>query len=134
MIDSFIVPGWVHNMWGLVVLVSIAAALAVSVFAVYKRQELSRTASLVIIIAQLAVMVQVLIGIKLLDQGAGVLQLYIHYVGGTAPLFFFILGYWIPFRDRIIHSRAVAGLSAAAFVFAIMTFAIGQAYVSRGVA
>ena len=82
------------------------------------------------VVAQATLMAQALIGIKLLDQGLGQLQLYIHYVGGLAPLLFFILTYWFPSAEpqRQTCNRAIA---AAAFLFAFMAFTIGEMYVDR---
>ncbi len=85
----------------------------------------------VFIVCQLVLMLQALIGIKLLDQGMGVLQLYIHYVGGLAPLAFFLLYYWLPEKTR--NARWTATLvTGSAFLFAIMAFFIGQSYVASG--
>lgn len=83
------------------------------------------------ILSQISLMVQALIGIKLLDQGLGVFQLYIHYVGGLAPLAFFLLYYWLP---ETVRSRrwTTTYVSAAGFLFAVMAFFIGQSYVASG--
>lgn len=76
---------------------------------------------------------QALIGIKLLDQGLGVLQLFIHYLGGLAPLAFIIILSWLPDRGPIIRSRRVAGLAALSALFLVLTFGVGSMYVPGGV-
>ena len=74
-------------------------------------------------------MVQVLIGIKLLDQGLGPLQLYIHYLGGLGAFFFYLLLYWLPVRVREARWTPFS-LSSLAFLFAFMAFTIGSSYVA----
>ena len=69
-----------------------------------------------------------MVGIKLHDQGLGVLQLYIHYLGGLAPLAFCLIFYWFPTPDPIAQSRRVAMLSCVSFVFVLLTFAVGSMY------
>jgi multisubunit Na+/H+ antiporter MnhB subunit len=73
-------------------------------------------------------MVQALIGIKLLDQGSGFMQLYIHYVGGLGPLLFYMLMYWFPARDDLRKTRVAALVTGSAFLFAVMAYTIGGAY------
>jgi hypothetical protein len=126
------IPASVHAHTGMAVLTATLLAMVIVGFLAWRGRELSRTARAVMIVAQLAVMVLVLIGIKLLDQGAGPLQLYIHYVGGLAPLALFLVASWWPARDPRIQSRIMAFITAGAFVFALLTFTIGQAY-ARGV-
>jgi heme A synthase len=126
-IDAIWVPTSVHFVTGtLVVLVTLAALVAASVHAVRSR-PLGRWTHGLFIAAQAVLAVQALIGIKLLDQGLGPLQLYIHYVGGLGPLFFYLLYYWLPasFRARRWSATWVTG---AAFAFAIMAYVIGERY------
>lgn len=129
MIDSFIVPPFVHMMIGTLVLVAAFLALAVTVRAVWKKQPLTRSNHLVFVLFQLSLMVQILIGIKLLDQGLGPLQLYIHYIGGLAPMAFWLFFYWLPAGSGMTQSRRAATVSFLSFLFVLMTFAIGSAYV-----
>lgn len=129
MIDSFIVPPFVHMIIGTLVLVAAFLALAVTVRAVWKKQPLTRSNHLVFVLFQLSLMVQILIGIKLLDQGLGPLQLYIHYIGGLAPMAFWLFFYWLPAGSGMTQSRRAATVSFLSFLFVLMTFAIGSAYV-----
>jgi hypothetical protein len=87
-----------------------------------------------LIVTQVVLMVQALLGIKLLDQGSGTVQLYIHYLGGLGPLLFFMLMYWFPTRDGVKHSRIAALVAGTAFVFAFMAFTIGSMYSNQAAA
>jgi hypothetical protein len=129
MIDRIMIPASVHMTVGMLVLVATLAATIVSIWHARRRIARTRWANAVLIAAQVILMAQALIGIKLLDQGAGVLQLYIHYLGGLAPLLFFFMLYWFPLRDTRKQGWAMITVTAGAFVFALMTFAIGQAFV-----
>lgn len=129
MIDSFIVPPFVHMIIGTLVLGTSILAFVVTALAVWKKQPLSRTSHLVFVAFQLSLMVQILIGIKLLDQGLGPLQLYIHYIGGLAPMAFWLFFYWMPTGTGMAQVRRAATVSLLSFVFVLMTFAIGSAYV-----
>ena len=95
------------------------------------RRVEGQVARVLLLVAQITLMVQALIGIKLLDQGLGQLQLYIHYVGGLAPLLFLVLTYWFPATDPHRQTRYRAVAASMAFVFAFMAFTIGEAYVYR---
>lgn len=129
MIDSFIVPPFVHMIIGTLVLGTSILALVVTALAFWKKQPLTRTSHLVFVAFQLSLMVQILIGIKLLDQGLGPLQLYIHYIGGLAPMAFWLLFYWMPAGTGMVQVRRATTVSLLSFVFVLMTFAIGSAYV-----
>jgi uncharacterized protein with PQ loop repeat len=129
MIDAIVVPPIVHMVVGTLVLLTSLIATLVAGVAVWKKKPLTRANHIVFILFQLALMVQVLIGIKLLDQGLGQLQLYIHYLGGLAPMGFWLVYYWLPSGSETAHSRRAATVSLLSFVFVFMTFAIGSAYV-----
>jgi len=45
-------------------------------------------------------MLQAAVGIKLLDQGMGVVQKYVHYLGGLGSVGLLMLFYWLPKRTR----------------------------------
>jgi heme A synthase len=129
MIDKFLLSSTVHVAVGTLVLtITLIAALTTGWLA-WRGRELSRRSHVLLIATQLVLMAQALIGIKLLDQGQGVAQLFIHYVGGLAPLLFFSLLYWLPVRRPHMRTRLAAAVAGGAFVFALMTFTIGQAYV-----
>lgn len=129
MIDKMIVPSSVHVTVGMAVLVFTLCAAARVGWLAWRGRPLTRDAHGLLIGAQLILMLQALIGIKLLDQGLGVAQLFIHYVGGLAPLFFFSLLYWLPIRQLRTRTRVAAAVTAGALIFAVMTFTIGQAFV-----
>ena len=131
MIDSIWVPSSVHVVSGMVVLLATLAALIVSAYLAWRNRSLGVGASAVLIFAQLALMVQAVIGIKLLDQGLGPLQLFIHYLGGLGPLLFFFVYYWLPREVRLKRWTAVI-VTSSAFLFAVMAFGIGQSYVANG--
>lgn len=129
MIDSIWVPPSVHVWSGIVVLIAtFAAAIFASVHGIRNRR-LSATAQAVFIIAQVSLIIQAVIGIKLLDQGLGPLQLFIHYLGGLGPLLFFLMYYWLP-EARRKRRWAPLWVTGSAFVFAVMAFGIGYTYVA----
>lgn len=130
MIDSIWVPPSVHVTSGMVVLLATLAALVVSALFAWRNRHLSPAAHAVLIVAQLALMVQAVIGIKLLDQGLGPLQLFIHYLGGLGPLAFFLVYYWLPRAVRLKRWTALA-VTSSAFLFAVMAFGIGMSYVAN---
>ncbi|HID52540.1 MAG TPA: hypothetical protein EYP41_10950 [Anaerolineae bacterium] len=129
MIDSIIVSPIVHMITGsLVLLTSLIAAFLIGRRA-WKQQPISKSGRIAFIAAQLALILQLLVGVKLLDQGFGNFQLYIHYIGGMAPLAFFLLYYWKPLQDQLKQTWAATAVTTLAFVFAFMTFVIGSMYV-----
>lgn len=127
MIDSIWVPSSVHFALGTAVILTTLASLAVAAVLAARKRQLPRWAHGLFILTQVAVATQLLIGIKLLDQGLGPLQLYVHYLGGTGVLFFYLLYYWLPTATR--SGRWVPTvLTGLAFAFAMMTFTIGEMY------
>lgn len=134
MIDQIGVPPTVHLWVGVAVLTMTLVSFLVAVLYVLRRQTLPAWTKGLFIVTQIILMVQALIGIKLLDQGSGTVQLYIHYLGGLSPLLFFMLIYWFPTRDALKHSRIAALVAGSAFVFAFMAFTIGSAYSNQAAA
>lgn len=129
MIDSIILDPNIHIWTGAFVLVSVLLTTIISLFYAIKRKAHDKLFHSALILAQISIVIQVLVGIKLLDQGLGVLQLYIHYVGGLGAIFFLILYYWLPEKTRT--SRWLGfGLTTASFLFALQTFVIGSIYVA----
>ncbi|GAB4179499.1 MAG: hypothetical protein Fur005_41860 [Roseiflexaceae bacterium] len=131
MIDRIIVSPYYHLVSGHIVVVLMLIAGVLMAWAAFRQGKLTTWANGSMIVAQIGLMVQALLGIKLLDQGMGVAQLYIHYVGGLAPLLFFMLIYWIPLRDERKRARFAAGMAGLGFLFALMAFTIGGAF-ARG--
>ena len=129
MIDRMFVPTLVHIVMGMAVLGLTGTTMVLTTWFAWRGHAAGRWLHGVLIATQAVLRVQVLIGIKLLDQGSGAAQLYIHYVGGLAPLFFFMLWYWIAPRDSTRTRWALAAVTTASFLFALMTYTIGQGYV-----
>lgn len=129
MIDSIILSPNIHMMTGGLVLFSSILALAITGWTSWKKQEFTTMAHASLIFFQLTLMLQVLVGIKLLDQGLGPLQLFIHYLGGMAPLAFCLIFYWLPTTDDVKKSRFATGVAILSVLFVFMTFTIGSMYV-----
>jgi len=133
MIDSIIIPSSIHLTLGALVLLSNSIALLVCGWLMLRKRPLNRLAHATFILFQLVLMLQTLIGIKLLDQGLGILQLYIHYLGGLAPLFFCFLFYWLsPAQDPTKESRRMFIVTVLSLAFALLTFTVGRSYVAGG--
>ncbi|PID87022.1 MAG: hypothetical protein CSB13_01520 [Chloroflexi bacterium] len=126
MIDSIIVSPVTHMIVGTIVLLTNLFFLFVVGRLAWKKHTLSPLANATFILFQLALITQTLVGIKLLDQGLGVLQLYIHYLGGAASLAFCLLYYWLPTRDELKQSRRLAVVAVASFLFVFLTFVVGS--------
>lgn len=132
-IDNMIIDRSAHLVSGVIVLVTMTVATAAVVRHAIRDEALTRPSYLAVAAAQVSLTVQLLLGIKLLDQGQGILQLYIHYVGGLIPLGAFLVGGWLARGDTGRSSRIFAGLLLVGYVSALMAFFIGRAYVNRGV-
>lgn len=128
MIDSIIVSPAVHLTIGTLVLVANLIFLIVVGRLAWQKQPISPMGNATFILFQAALMLQALVGIKLLDQGSGVFQLYIHYLGGLAPLAFCLLFYWAPTQNAQTHSRRLAWVAAASFIFVVLTYVVGSTY------
>ncbi len=128
MIDEIWVQPSVHFWLGSAVLVTTLLSIVYTLYAAIRNIAPNRTLYAIFLLAQLSLMLQVLVGIKLLDQGLGPLQLYIHYLGGLGAFFFYLLFYWLP--ENIKQKRWTAFvLSGSGFLFALMAFTIGSSYV-----
>lgn len=133
MIDSIILSPNIHMMTGGLTLLASFLTLVVTSWAAWKKKQFTVLAQASLIFFQLVLMVQVLVGIKLLDQGLGPLQLYIHYLGGLAPIGFCLIFYWLPIKDDVKRSRSAVGVATLSVVFVLMTFVIGSMYVPGGI-
>ena len=127
MIDALFLPPFVHFVTGGIVVATTLLALVGSTTYAVRNAPLPRWVHGTFILAQLALAVQAMLGIKLLDQGHGPLQLYIHYVGGVGPIFFYLLYYWVPAPVRGLRWTAPT-LAGLALLFAVMAFGIGESY------
>lgn len=131
-LDNLIVAPGVHRSVGILVLVSLLAATAWAGWLAVTKRPWDRTATVLMAVSQLVLMAQALLGIKLLDQGMGIFQLYIHYLGGLVPLGLYLVLGWFPFKDPVIRARVVSIAMAVGLVSAGMAFVIGQAFVNSG--
>lgn len=130
-IDNWIIDSSVHVTLGVLVLVTMTAAVAWTGRLALTGRVLDTTGRVVLTVAQVVLALQILLGIKLLDQGQGISQLYIHYVGGLLPLGIFLgAGWWLK-ADTAFRTRILASLVAVGWFSAIMAFTIGRAYVNR---
>jgi hypothetical protein len=134
MIDRIGVSPTVHLWVGVAVLVTTLASFLVAMLYVLRKQSMPAWTKALLIATQLVLMAQALLGIKLLDQGSGTVQLYIHYLGGLGPLLFFMLMYWFPVKDGLKQTRVAALVAGAAFTFAFMAFTIGSMYSNQAAA
>ncbi len=132
-IDNIIIDRSAHLVSGTIVLLTMTVATLLVVRHAVKGEPVGRPAMVSMVLAQVALVVQLLLGIKLLDQGQGIVQLYIHYVGGLAPLGAFLIGGWVARGDSARSTRILAGLLALGYLSALMAYFIGRAYVNRGV-
>jgi len=132
MIDRIIVPPALHRGFGELVLVTILVTALLLIYLAWRKQPLNQGARTLTILSQLVLMGQALLGIKLLDQGMGTMQLYVHYLGGLGPLLFFLLYYWFPSRDALRQTRWAALAASGAFLFAILAYTIGGLYARGG--
>lgn len=129
-IDNYIIQPALHQMNGVIVVVSLLAAAAWLTWLAVKHRPFDRTAQILVVVSQVFLAIQALLGIKLLDQGMGVVQLYIHYVGGLLPLGLFLVAGSLRFNDPRRRARVLAVLVDIGLVSAIMAYVIGQAYVN----
>jgi hypothetical protein len=127
-IDNFIVDTSVHLTVGVIVVAAMVIATGLVARHAIRAEPIGRPAGLSLAAAQVALAVQMLLGIKLLDQGQGILQLYIHYVGGLIPLGAFLVGGWFARGDDGRSSRILAALLLVGSLSAVMAFTIGRAY------
>ncbi|MFP5309536.1 MAG: hypothetical protein ACLGIR_08160 [Actinomycetes bacterium] len=128
-IDNLYVSPAFHRTLGLTVVVLLLATSAWLVALGVRRRGLDLPGRLLLVGTQVVLMVQVLVGIKLLDQGLGTAQLYIHYVGGVLPLGGFLAASWIGWRSDETRARALAVLTVLGTLSAIGAYVIGGAYV-----
>lgn len=130
--DEIMVQPIVHNaVGGLVVLAAFAAAV-LNWRGAYILKDFGPLQRGSIIVLQLALMVQALIGIKLLDQGLGIVQKYVHYLGGLGALGLLMLLYWLPQRSAQQTSKNALNLTTASLAFVLLTFVVGGLYARGG--
>ncbi len=131
MIDDIFVSPTVHYTLGTIVLIVSIVLAALSIYAWSSKRHDFRPLTWLTIFFQVSIMLQLLIGMKLLDQGLGVLQLYIHYLGGTAPLFFFMLMSWLPIQAGKARSLLRMATAVMALMFVALTYFVGGQFARR---
>ena len=132
-IDNYLVDSSVHVTMGVIVLLSMTACALQLIRLALAGKPVDRLARVLLACAQVSLAIQALLGIKLLDQGQGVVQLYIHYIGGLAPLGFFLAAGWFAWRSEARRTRVLAALTTLGLLSAGLAFTIGQEYANRGV-
>ncbi len=130
MIDTIVLSPTIHIALGVLVMVATLAATAVTGLLAWRRTGMTAAGHWVMVAAQMALALQILVGVKLLDQGLGVMQLYIHYLGGLGAFFFFLIYYWVRPKTLTRQGWLAFGMSLLAFLFAVQSYFIGQAYVA----
>lgn len=130
-IDNVIIDRSAHLYTGAAVLITLTIAVVLVVRHAIRNEALGNLAGMFVGLAGAALTVQILIGIKLLDQGQGISQLFIHYVGGLIPMGAILFGGWFARGDSGRSSRIFAGLLVIGYISALMAFFIGRAYVNR---
>lgn len=130
-LDNIIIESSVHVVVGSLVLLSLAACTFWLVRRAMAGETVDSTGKALIGVTQAVLTVQILLGIKLLDQGQGWNQLYIHYIGGLVPMGAFVVGGWWIRGETPKQTRILAGLVALGLLSAVMAFTIGQSYANR---
>jgi len=130
-IDNLIIDRSAHLNTGVAVLITMTIAVVMVTRHAIADQAITKLTGTFVGVAAVALTVQILIGIKLLDQGQGISQLYIHYVGGLIPMGSLLVGGWFARGDDGRSSRILAGLLVVGYASALMAFFIGRAYVNR---
>lgn len=128
-LEALLASPAMHMGTGALVLLASLASFIVAGWLAWKKQPLSSLASRIFIVTQVALIVQLLVGVGLLDEGFGPFQLYAHYLGGIAPLALFLLFYWLRPNDKVKESRLAMLVSGAALLFVLMAFAAGGIHV-----
>ncbi len=127
-IDNYIIPSSAHLWTGVVVLVTMTILTVLVARHAARNEPVGRATYLALFSATVALAAQILLGIKLLDQGQGIRQLYIHYVGGMIPMGAFLAAGWFARGDTGRSSRILAVLVAVGYVSALMAFFIGRSF------
>lgn len=129
--DEIIIQPQLHLVLGALVLLTSLVTVVVTGRGSLRLGQFGRSGQGVFIAAQILLMVQALVGVKLLDQGMGTLQKYVHYLGGLGALGLLVLYYWLPKPSARSAARQALTLSVASLVFVALAFFVGGMY-ARG--
>ncbi|MBI9046689.1 MAG: TIGR03987 family protein [Anaerolineaceae bacterium] len=121
-LESLIVSPEIHVSVGGFVLITSLVSFLTAGWLTWKKKPLRSLVSKIFIGTQILVMLQILVGIKLLDQGFGPLQSFGHYLSGIAPIASFMLFYWIRRTDKLSQTRLAATITGSATLFILITF------------
>jgi uncharacterized repeat protein (TIGR03987 family) len=125
-LKSLVVSPAIHvSTGGFALIISIASFL-IAGWLSWNKIPLTSFASRIFIGAQILIILQILVGIKLLDQGFGALQSFGHYMTGIAPLASFILFYWIRRTEKLSQTQLAAKITGSATLFILITFAFAN--------
>ncbi len=127
-LDNIIISSSAHLWTGVAVLVTMTTVVVLVGRHAMRNEPVGRSTYLALFLAQVALAVQILLGIKLLDQGQGISQLYIHYVGGLIPMGAFLAGGWFARGDTGRSTRILGVLIAIGYLSALMAFFIGRSF------
>lgn len=131
--DEFIIQPALHSAVGGVTLLT-AIVASIILWRGASQKTFGRVQQASLIALQILLMLQAAVGIKLLDQGMGVIQKYVHYLGGLGAIGLLMLFYWLPKHGEADTAKKAAWLSSASLLFVVMTFFIGQMYVKSQMA
>lgn len=126
--DELIIQPALHSAVGGITLLA-ALITTILTWTAHRKKTMTSTTHAALITLQILLMIQAAIGIKLLDQGMGVIQKYVHYLGGLGSVGLLMLFYWLPRRNEATSARNAAWLTTASLTFILMTFFIGQMFV-----
>lgn len=126
--DEIIIKPALHSAVGGITLLT-AIVASVLAWRGVSQKNFGRAQQISLIALQIVLMLQAALGIKLLDQGMGVIQKYVHYLGGLGAVGLLMLFYWLPKKDMTDTAKKAAWLTSASLVFVAMTFFIGQMFV-----
>ena len=125
--DEIMIKPALHSAVGGLTLLTALVATALNWTALRKGSPGQGASHASLILLQLLLLAQAAVGIKLLDQDMGVIQKYVHYLGGLGALALLLLPAWLPARLR--RPALPAWTATASLLFIVMTFFIGQLYV-----
>lgn len=131
--DEFIIKPALHSAVGGMTLLT-ALVATVLVWRGQQQKQFGKAQQWSLIALQVVLMLQTALGIKLLDQGMGVLQKYVHYLGGLGAIGLLMLYTWLPKQSAAEQARKAAWLTTASLVFIALTFFIGQMFVKSQLA
>lgn len=130
MIDTIVLPQTIHIVLGVLVMVATLAAMTVTGLLAWRRTGMTAMGYWAMMITQMALALQILVGVKLLKNRSGRRATYIHYLGGLGAFFFFLLYYWFRPRAPPRQGWLAFAMSLLAFLFRRSVLLHRKAYVA----